>query len=145
MTCFSKNKCLVGFCALAAVLLAATWAGAIGESKKPRPPDEPLALGEPSDQGMNSRATSAAAKSKAGEQRIDRRPARRTTPVKLVGAEERKHLGRMARINRIQVLGIETENQVLVDLARDVRDMETRRHELAMKRLERSLSTGGGR
>lgn len=144
MSCVNLPGRLVGSCALLGILLAASAAGSIGKSEKPRPDDSPMALGEPTSQGEvakpDGRKTAAA---------VDvRRPegeARRSTPAELLAAEERKHLRRIARTNRIQALGIESAVQGLVDLARELRHKETRRHELAMTRLERALTTGGER
>jgi hypothetical protein len=139
-----RNKWYFGLCALAAVLLAATWALAIGKAERPRPKDVPMAMGEQIPQAeVGEKPERAAERGGTGPKSgAAKRP---PTAAEMIEAEERKHLRRMARINRIQVVGIESEDQGLVDLARELRDAETERHELAMKRLERALKGGGER
>jgi hypothetical protein len=144
MRSWPSNVRLVGFCAITAMLLAATWAGAIGKAEKPRPNDQPMAMGEPPPQGPDV-DKGAEADTRGAAQSETQAPERQPTAGELIEAEGRKHLRRMARINRIQVLGIEGGNQRLVDLARELRDAETERHDLAMKRLERALPGGGER
>jgi hypothetical protein len=130
--------CLAGVAAIVALLLVPSSAGSIGKSEKPRPDDQPMALGEPPPptEPVERAAQGAERAAPKGRAEVAQRV---VDPDEVVAAEQRKHLERMAQINRIQVVGIESEKQVLVDLARELRDKETRRHELSTRRIARAF------
>jgi hypothetical protein len=132
---------LIGIAAAACLALIGVEGRSIGLAEKPQPEEQEEQEVEPSQGG------SAAAAAAAGEQ-AQKRPEPESpsqqdtlTPIE---EEERLHLRRMARINRIQALGIEHERQKLVDLARRVRDAEQERHDLKLKRLTRELEAAPG-
>jgi len=136
------TRYLVGFCVIAGLLLAGTAAQSIKKKPRPQPAGQPETVVE---QRPGLPVGEMSARAEPGVQEKAESPASSSTAADPVADEERKHLRRVARINRIQVLGIETEKRRLVDLARELRDKETRRHELAMQRLAAALETGGGR
>ena len=127
---------LSGAASLACALTCVSLVFAIGLEKKPKPPGDATAESEAAPQTGGSRATESVRRPAAGSARPEARE-RRPTPADRIAAEERKHLRRMAQINRIQAVGIESENQRLVDLARELRDKETERYELAVERVRR--------
>jgi hypothetical protein len=126
---FAGISSLVGLC------LCAAGAGAVGFKKKPA--GQQPAMGESA--GQEDLAAEAAGEEPRPAAALPAPSARRSTPAERIAAEERKHLRRTARINRIQAIGIETANQALVELARELRGKETERHELARRRLQREL------
>lgn len=132
----STARWFVGIASLAGLCLCAAYAGAIEQEKKPA--DSLPAMGESMGQ-QELPAEAPGAKLRPEQARPEPR-APRATPAERIAEEERKHLRRMVRINRIQTIGIETANQALVELARELRDKETQRHELALRRLERELN-----
>jgi len=133
MRLFGEPRHPAAIAAFLALLLAAGTAAPIGKSDKPRPDDQPMAMGEPPAPEQPKSTAKPAKAARATSEKA----ARRAPASEVVASEQRKHLERMAQINRIQAVGVETADQGLVDLARELRDKETQRHELTMARLRR--------
>lgn len=135
---------LAGISTLVGLCLCAAGAGAIGFKKKPA--GQQPAMGEPA--GPQDSPVAAAVEERRPAPTVPAPSARKSTPAERLAAEERKHQRRTARINRIQAIGVETANQVLIELARELRDKEAERHELTVQRLQRELghpaADGGG-
>lgn len=57
--------------------------------------------------------------------------------------EDRKHLKRMANINRIHQLGQDNDNQNLVQKAEMLREKEQKRHQKKLQTLQKSPAANG--